>query len=100
MNRPLANAFGTSCSANFENLRRLGSGCNHQIDGEIAAAGQRRRERGNGANAGNLRERPLTSISNRCVVLVRSLHGLVTKPPKPLVGYVSWKIPSASGNDR
>ena len=43
---------------------------------------------------------PLTSMSSRCAVLVRSLHGLVTKPPKPLVGYVSWKIPSASGNER
>ena len=32
---------------------------------------------------------PIDSISSCCVVLVRSLHGLVTMPPKPPVGNVS-----------
>ena len=43
---------------------------------------------------------PATSISSCCVVFVRSLHGLVTMPPNPPVGEVSWKMLLASGNLR
>ena len=43
---------------------------------------------------------PATSISSCCVVFVRSLHGLATKPPNPPVGDVSWKMLFASGTFR
>ena len=42
---------------------------------------------------------PIDSISSCCVVLVRSLHGLVTMPPKPPLGNVIWKMLPLSGND-
>jgi hypothetical protein len=42
---------------------------------------------------------PIASIISCCVVLVRSLHGLVTMPPKPPVGKVIWKMLALSGND-
>ena len=34
------------------------------------------------------------------VVLLRSLHGFVTMPPKPPVGNVIWKVFLLSGNER
>ena len=43
---------------------------------------------------------PIDSISSCCVVLLRSLHGFVTMPPKPPVGDVIWKMLAASGNER
>ena len=40
---------------------------------------------------------PIDSISNCCAVLLRSLHGLVTMPPNPPVGVISWNVAAVSG---
>ena len=42
---------------------------------------------------------PAASIWSCDVLFLRSLQGLVTMPPKPPVGPVSWKMLWLSGND-
>ncbi len=42
---------------------------------------------------------PYDSIRSCCAVLDRSLHGLVTMPPKPPLGKISWNVAAVSGSD-
>ena len=71
-------------------LLRLGRRGDHEVDRE-----SRRRPAAAAASAesrgcpGIFDSGPIDSISSCCAVLVRSLHGLVTMPPKPPVGNVS-----------
>ena len=40
------------------------------------------------------------SMRSSSVDFVRPLQGFVTIPPKPPVGFMSWKVLAASGKDR
>ena len=99
MNSPLANAFCTSWSASSLSC------CGSAADAITRSTGKLPPP-GSGGGACGMTRTPaifesgaIASISSCCVVLVRSLHGLVTMPPKPPLGNVIWKMLALSGND-
>ena len=101
MNRPLANAFPTSWLRELAELPRL-----RRPRRSRGRPGNRRRPAAAAASAGSrgcpgsATAAPSTPSAAAASVLVRSLHGLVTMPPKPPVGDVSWKMLAVSGIDR
>jgi hypothetical protein len=100
MNIPLANAFCTSCSANSRSRSGSAADAITKSTGKSPPPGSAGGVSGITRMPGICDSGPIDSISSCCAVFVRSLHGVVTMPPKPPVGNVIWKMLAASGNER
>ena len=89
MNSPLANAFCTSWPANSASC--CGSAAEEitKSTGKFPPPGSGGGVSGITRTPGIFDSGPIDSINSCCVVLVRSLHGLVTIPPKPPDGNMS-----------
>ena len=100
MNIPLANAFCTSWFANATSCSGSAVEAMTKSTGKLPPPGS---EGGTSemTRTPGIFENPAAAATCSCSVLFfRSVHGLVTMPPNPPVGKVSWKVFWVSGNDR
>ncbi len=99
MNRPLANALPTSWLA--ISISRSGSA----VEAITNSTGKSPPPGSEGGMSGMIRTPGIcaslaeASRWSSWEVRSRSLHGLMTMPPKPTVGKVIWKVASVSGKD-
>ena len=100
MNLPLANAFCTSLLANSTSCSGSAVEAITKSTGKSPPPGSAGGTSEITRMPGIWESLPAASIWSCELFLVRSLHGLVTMPPKPPVGKVSWNVFLYSGNER